>query len=566
MTAAIDPATDRGALLRLEGLKVAYPGQRGRDATVAVDGLSVTVPAGRAVAIVGESGSGKSTTLHALLGLTPRTADVSFERLEFQDGTTGGLRRIDDPRALRGRSVGLVPQDPVRSLDPLMRIGAQFAELHRHFLGLTGREESRARTVAALESVGVDRPGLRLGQYPHELSGGQRQRILIALALVGEPRLLLADEPTSNLDTTVQRRVLDLFDEVRAARGLSVLLVTHDIAVAGERADHLVVMRAGRVVESGPTRDILDAPKDPYTRQLLTSLPSRLPARPVFRAASPPRVVLASHGLTKSFGGGKGQERIDAVRDVSLTLHRGQTVAVVGESGAGKSTLLRLLTGLDRPDAGTVLLDGEETRPGRRARTAFARRVQLVYQNPARSLNPSFPVGRAIAEPLEAHRVGGAKSRAERVRDLLEQVELPAELAARRPSQLSGGQLQRVAIARALALDPDVIVLDEPVSALDQAVQFALLKLLGDLQERLQVAYLLVSHDLGVVRAVADEVIVMHRGRVEEQAATRSVFEAPTSPHTRALLDAVPALQLPTPLVHLAPLAPFSTSDGKKQP
>ncbi|MFE3021766.1 ABC transporter ATP-binding protein [Streptomyces sp. NPDC059256] len=567
MTATIDTATDRGALLRLEGLRVAYPGARGREGTVAVDGLSVTVPAGRAVAIVGESGSGKSTTLHALLGLTPHSADVSFERLEFRDGTDG-LRRIDDPRALRGRSVGLVPQDPVRSLDPLMRIGAQFAELHRHFLGLTDAKESKDRTVAALESVGVDRPELRLRQYPHELSGGQRQRILIALALVGEPRLLLADEPTSNLDTTVQRRVLDLFDEVRAARGLSVLLVTHDIAVAGERADHLIVMRAGRVVESGPTRDILDAPQDPYTRQLLTSLPSRLPARPVFRAASPPRVVLASHGLVKSFGGGRGQERIDAVRDVSLTLHRGQTVAVVGESGAGKSTLLRLLTGLERPDAGTVLLDGEETRSGRRARAAFARRVQLVYQNPARSLNPSYPVGRAIAEPLEAHRIGGARSRAERVRDLLEQVELPAELAERHSSQLSGGQLQRVAIARALALAPDVIVLDEPVSALDQAVQFALLKLLGALQERLGVAYLLVSHDLGVVRAMADEVIVMHRGRVEEHAPTGSVFEAPTSPHTRALLDAVPALHLQAPLGPLVPPAhftPLSTSDGKNQ-
>lgn len=559
MTATIETATDRSALLRLEGLRVTYPEHRGHDGPVAVDGLSVTVPPGRAVAIVGESGSGKSTTLHALLGLTPRTARVSFERLEFLDDS-GAVHRVDDPRALRGRSVGLVPQDPVRALDPLMRIGAQFAELHRHFLGLTDKEESRNRTVAALESVGIDRPVLRLRQYPHELSGGQRQRILIALALVGEPRLLLADEPTSNLDATVQRRVLDLFDEIRAERGLSVLLVTHDIAVAGERAEHLIVMRAGRVVESGPTQDILDDPQDPYTRQLLTSLPSGLPARPAFRPASPPQVVLASRGLVKSFAGGRGQPPVDAVRDVSLTLHRGQTVAVVGESGAGKSTLLRLLTGLERPDAGAVFLDGAEARAGRRARADFARRVQLVYQNPARSLNPSFPVGRAIAEPLEAHRVGDARSRARRALDLLEQVELPAELAERRPAQLSGGQLQRVAIARALALEPDVVVLDEPVSALDQAVQFALLKLLGELQERLGVAYLLVSHDLGVVRAVADEVIVMHRGRVEEHAPTAAVFEAPTSPWTRALLDAVPTLRLP------APVTPLPSQNRKKQP
>lgn len=587
MTSAPDPAKNQAtaqgtaqgtdALLRLEGLRVAYPEHRGGGGVVAVDDLSVTVPQGRAVAIVGESGSGKSTTLHALLGLTPRTASVGFRRLEFRDdsgdGTadgTGGLRRIEDPRALRGRSVGLVPQDPIRALDPLMRIGAQFAELHRHFLGLADKAESARRTVAALESVGVDRPVLRLRQYPHELSGGQRQRILIALALVGEPRLLLADEPTSNLDATVQRRVLDLFDEIRTRRGLSLLLVTHDIAVAGERADQLLVMRAGRVVESGPTRDVLGDPQDAYTRQLLTSRPSGLPPRRVFRAASPPRIVLEAHGLVKSFGGGRGQQRIEAVREVSLTLHRGQTVAVVGESGAGKSTLLRLLTGLERPERGTVTLDGAQPRPGRKGRAAFARRVQLVYQNPASSLNPSLPVGRAVAEPLEAHRIGGARSRAERARELLEQVGLPAELAGRRPAQLSGGQLQRVAIARALALDPDVVVLDEPVSALDQAVQYALLELLGELQERLGVAYLLVSHDLGVVRAVADEVLVMHRGRVEERGAAEAVFEAPASPYTRALLDAVPDPRIPSPLsVKITsrrsgppPAAPSASSSG----
>ncbi|GGZ21779.1 peptide ABC transporter ATP-binding protein [Streptomyces inusitatus] len=581
----VEKAAAPGTLLRLEGLRVAYPG-----GPAAVDGLSVTVPSGSSVAIVGESGSGKSTTLHALLGLTPRTAHVSFDRLEFDSGNgsgagagAGGLRRIEDPRELRGRSVGLVPQDPIRSLDPLMRIGAHFAELHRHFLGLTDRAESRVRTIASLEAVGVDRPELRLRQYPHELSGGQRQRILIALALIGEPRLLLADEPTSNLDATVQRRVLDLFDEVRTARGLSVLLVTHDIAVAGERADHLVVMRAGRVVESGTADEVLGDPKDPYTRQLLTSLPSALPARPAFRAESPPRVVLEARDLTKSFAGGRGQERVDAVREVSLTLHRGQTVAVVGESGAGKSTLLRLLTGLERADSGAVLLDGDEVRGsggggggggggrfdrfGRKARADFARRVQLVYQNPARSLNPSLPVGRVIAEPLEAHRVGGARSRAERVRELLEQVELPADIAERRPGQLSGGQAQRVAIARALALEPEVVVLDEPVSALDQAVQFALLRLLGELQQRLGIAYLLVSHDLGVVRAVADEVIVMHRGRVEERGATGSVFTAPASPRTRALLDAVPVLKSSLSLSSSASSVPSASShDRTSQP
>ncbi|MDT0268548.1 ABC transporter ATP-binding protein [Streptomyces sp. DSM 44915] len=546
MTDTLATTTDQRPVLRLDGLRVSYPERHGDGATRAVDDLSLTVPAGGTVAVVGASGSGKSTLVNALLGLTPKAARVDFRRLEFRAGADAEARVVTDPRELRGRAVGLVPQDPVRSLDPLTRIEAHFFELHRHFLGRIDRAASRRRTVAALAAVGVDRPARRLRQYPHELSGGLRQRVLIALALVGEPRLLLADEPTSNLDATVQRRVLDLFDEVRAARGLSLLLVTHDIAVAGERADRLLVMRDGRIVESGPTREVLTRPQDPYTQRLLESLPSRLPARPAFRPASPPRIVLAADGLTRSFAGGRRDAPVTAVQDVSLTLHRGQTVAVVGESGAGKSTLLRLLTGLATPDRGTVALDGHPLRPGRPARAALARRVQLVYQNPASSLNPSLPVGRTVAEPLEAHHVGTARSRAERAAELLRQVELPAELAQRRPTELSGGQLQRVAIARALALEPDVVVLDEPVSALDQAVRFALLRLLTELQARLGVGYLLVSHDLGVVRAVADEVLVMHRGRIVESGPTEAVFTTPTSPHTRALLDAVPAPH-PTP-------------------
>ncbi|CAL9595812.1 putative ABC transporter ATP-binding protein YejF [Streptomyces sp. enrichment culture] len=546
MSGVRNTGADRDPVLRLEGLTVRYPGKDGAGAA-AVEDLSLTVPAGRTVAIVGESGSGKSTTLHALLGLTPRTARAGYRLLEFRDGE-GPARRIRDPRFLRGRSVGLVPQDPARSLDPLVRIGSHFAELHRHFLGLRDRQESRRRAVAALEAVGVDRPAERLRQYPHELSGGLSQRVLIALALVGGPRLLLADEPTSDLDVTVQRRVLDLFDEVRAERDLSLLMVTHDIAVASRRADELIVMRAGRVVESGPVDKVIGDPDDPYTRRLLTSVPGR--ARIRGAALDPPAgpaapVVLEARGLRRSFGGGRGTERVEAVREVSLTLRRGETLAVVGESGAGKSTLLRLLTGLDRPDGGAVLLDGAPVGRDRAARKDFARRVQLVYQNPARSLNPSLPVGRVIAEPLEAHRVGGARWRAQRARELLEQVGLPPAFAERRPSELSGGQAQRVAIARALAPEPDVVVLDEPVSALDQAVQLALLELLGSLQERLGIAYLLVSHDLGVVRAVADEVLVLRRGRVEERGPARTVFSAPASAYTRALLDAVPTVRRP---------------------
>lgn len=529
--------------LRLEGLRVTYPESRGRSegGVVAVDDLTLTVPAGRTVAIVGESGSGKSSTLHALLGMTPRAATVGYRLLEVRDHA-GAVRRVDDPARLRGRSIGLIPQDPVRALDPLVRVEKHFAELHRHLLGIAGRDESRQRAIDALEAVGVDRASLRLRQYPHELSGGLRQRLLICLALIGEPRLLLADEPTSNLDTSVQRRILDLLDHLRAERGLSVLLVTHDLAVAAERSSELLVMRHGRVVEAGGTATVLCDPQAPYTRELLASAPSRLPARPVFHPRRPPRILLEARGVGKSFGSGRRMEPVHAVADVDLQLHHGQTVAIVGESGAGKSTLLRLITGLERPDRGTILVDGRPLGSGRAAHAGLARRVQLVYQNPASSLNPALPIGRIIAEPLEAHRPGSAAARSRRVRELLEQVELPEQFARRRPSHLSGGQLQRVAIARALALEPEVVVLDEPVSALDQVVQHALLRLLLSLQQRLGVAYLLVSHDMGVVRAVADEVLVMRQGRIEERGATHDVFTTPTSPYTRTLLDAVPTL------------------------
>ncbi|QKV70671.1 MULTISPECIES: dipeptide ABC transporter ATP-binding protein [Streptomyces] len=550
-------------VLRLDGLTVRHPARGGE--VTAVEDISLTVPAGRCVALVGESGSGKSTTLNALLGLTPATARTRVRRLEFADAPGGAPRPVTDPAALRGRSVGLVPQDPARALDPLVRIEGHFAELYRHFTGLKDRAEARRRTVAALAAVGVDRPEARLRQYPHELSGGLLQRVLVALALTGEPRLLLADEPTSNLDVTVQRRVLDLFDALRAERGLALLLVTHDLAVASQRADELIVLRGGRVVESGPTDRVIGAPRHPYTRQLVTSLPGRLPrtarpaagtdagtdAAPAAGTGDGPPVVLAARGLAKSYPGARGSGPVAAVRGVDLTLRRGRTLAVVGESGAGKTTLLRLLTGLERPDAGTVLLDGTPVGTGRRARVAFTRRVQLVHQNPAGSLNPALTIGRIIAEPLAAHRIGTARHRAERARALLEAVGLPAGFAAQRPARLSGGQAQRVAIARALALDPEVLVLDEPVSALDQAVQLALLELLDGLQRRLGIALLLVTHDLGVVRATADEVLVLHRGRTEEAGPADALFAAPTSPYTRALLDAVPALRLPeTPPFH----------------
>lgn len=532
--------------LQLSGLTVAYA----QGGTV-VDDVSLDLPAGKTVAIVGESGSGKSTLLRALLGLNPRTATESWRLLEIR-GRDGRPRRVDDARTLRGAGVGIVPQDPSRSLDPLLRIGANFSELHRHLLRITDGARSRALAEAALESVGVDDPPARLAQYPHELSGGLQQRVLIALALVGDPQLLLADEPTSNLDATVQKRVLDLLDDLRVRRSLSLLLVTHDIAVAAERADLIHVMRGGRLVEGGPAAAILSNPRTDYTRHLLGALPGRLPRRAGAGAEAFP-IVLEARDLRKAFG--RGPARIDAVADVGLALRRRRTLAIVGESGAGKSTLLRLLVGLERPDRGNVLLHGRHDPATRAGLRVFRRHVQLVYQNPVGSLNPAYTVGDSIAESLEANSLGTRSERRARVRDLLRQVDLPEGVSERRPSQLSGGQLQRVAIARALALEPEVLILDEPVSALDQAVQYALLQLLLALQARLGVAYLLVSHDLGVVRALADEVIVMRHGRVEERGPTARVFAAPTSAYTRALLDAVPSLEAGAPTPVSTPLA-----------
>lgn len=442
-------------MLRLSGLTVGYPSGRGANGGTVLDDVSLAVPAGETVAIVGESGAGKSTLLRALLGLNLRDANVAWRGLEFRD-PAGALRAVDDVRILRGTGIGIVPQDPARSLDPLMRIGSNFSELHRYLLGVRDPAQSRFRALAALETVGVDDPALRLAQYPHELSGGLQQRILIALALVGDPRLLLADEPTSNLDATVQKRVLDIFDELRVRRSLSILLVTHDLAVAAERASWIMVMRHGQIVEEGPTATILYDPKAEYTRQLLDSLPSRIP-RQIGRdqQASTP-VVLEGRGLCKSFAR-RGRTRIDAVADVSLRLHRGRTLAVVGETGAGKSTLLRLLAGLERLDKGSVLLHGLHDPATRRGGSMFRRNVQLVYQNPANSLNPAYAIGRSIAEPLEANGIGTSGARLAKVADLLRQVELPEAFVRRYPSQLSGGQLQRVAIARALALKPAII-------------------------------------------------------------------------------------------------------------
>jgi peptide/nickel transport system ATP-binding protein len=625
----------------------------------AVKGADLTIYPGQTVAIVGESGSGKSTTAHALIGLLPGTGKVTGGSITF-DGREIAHLRERDLVAVRGREIGLVPQDPMSNLNPVWRIGTQIKEALRangvdvtrrqrlaltealaqadegdlgelsalvvdadsyvgrkgkaqllalvtEVLGAAAAQEFDPQLVVgttthavageALTGIGVpaervratldalakadakDRvagllaeSGLpdalaRAQQYPHEFSGGMRQRALIAMGLAARPKLLIADEPTSALDVTVQRQILDHLSVLTSELGTAVLFITHDLGLAAERAEHLVVMYRGKVVESGPARAILAAPKHPYTQRLVASAPS-LASRRIESAkargeeaadllaatggdgVSEARddVVVASD-LVKVFvtPGKKLREKVHftAVDHVSFTLKRGTTLAIVGESGSGKSTVANMVLDLLPPTAGTIAFDGKDLAAlTRSARLEFRRRVQPVFQNPYGSLDPMMSIFRAIEEPLRIHGVGDQSSRTQRVKDLLEMVSMPASTMRRFPNELSGGQRQRIAIARALALDPEVIVCDEAVSALDVLVQAQILTLLNDLQAEMGLSYLFITHDLAVVRQIADEVLVMEAGKVVEHATTDEVFERPQQEYTRELLAAIPGRNL----------------------
>ncbi|MGI5217967.1 dipeptide ABC transporter ATP-binding protein [Nocardia sp. CA-290969] len=522
-------------VLRVEGLRVEY--RSGDTVTTAVHEVSLTIHAGETVALVGESGSGKSSLAHAVIGLLSGGGAITAGTVTFRGERIDRLR----PRAwqrLRGAEIGLVPQDPAVSLNPVLRIGDQVAETLR-IHGRADRRTAWAAAVRILAEAGIDRPGLRARQFPQDLSGGQRQRVLIGIALACRPRLVIADEPTSALDVTVQRRILDHLAGRTAESGTSVLLITHDLGVAADRADRIVVLRQGRVVEAGTAADVLTAPRHEYTRRLLAAASGahrpRRAARP--RAVTP---LLSARGLHKTFRVGRG-ETLTAVDDVSLTIDRGETLAIVGESGSGKSTTARIVARLEAPDRGVVEFDGTDIGALRGTRLReWRRRVQIVYQNPYASLNPKLTVERIVGEPLQAFGIGSRTTRRDRVAELLDRVALPDSCARRRPAELSGGQRQRVAIARALALRPDLVVLDEPVSALDVSVQEQILDLLGELQSDLALSYLFISHDLAVVRDVSDRVAVMRSGRIVETGATAEVFEAPQHEYTRELLLAIP--------------------------
>ncbi|MDF2897043.1 MAG: putative transporter ATP-binding protein [Rhodococcus erythropolis] len=525
-------STTEEQLLSVTDLQIAY------GAEPAVSGVSFTVGRGEVVAVVGESGSGKSTTAHAILGLLAGSGHVTGGTVEFEGEQIDSYSDRAWQR-IRGARIGLVPQDPTTSLNPVTRIGDQVAEVLR-IHGLADRRKARLDAVEVLERAGIDRPEIRARQYPHELSGGMRQRVLIGIALVANPALIIADEPTSALDVTVQRRILDHLDERIAESGAAVLLITHDLGLAADRADRILVMQGGRIVESGRTADILDNPRHAYTKKLLDSAPSLSSGpvdRPVRQDTSP---LLTLTGITKRFNVGRGSS-ITAVNEVSLTVPRGQTVSLVGESGSGKSTTARIAVRLEQADAGTISFDGHDiTKVKGSDLRELRRKIQLVYQNPYASLDPKLSVQDIVAEPLRAFKVGGRSQQQSRAAELLDQVALPEQFLSRKPAELSGGQRQRVAIARALALKPDLLVLDEPVSALDVSVQAQILALLDELQRELGLTYLFISHDLAVVRQISDVVGVMQAGRLLEIGTTTEIFDNPRNEYTRTLLDAIP--------------------------
>ncbi len=548
-------------ILEIKDLAITF--KTGSGEVKAVKNAHLSIMPGETVAIVGESGSGKSTTALAAIGLLPNNGRVSAGQilLDGEDIAHASEKRMIE---LRGSHIGMVPQDPMSNLNPVWKIGYQVRET----LKANGRPDGPEDVARVLAEAGLPDAARRAKQYPHEFSGGMRQRALIAIGLSCQPKLLIADEPTSALDVTVQRRILDHLDTMTTELGTSVLLITHDLGLAAERADKVIVMYQGNVVEAGPSLDLLRNPQHPYTRRLVESAPSLASRRiqvakeqgveaedllaPVAAAKDRDQdEVLQIKNLRKIYKlrQGLGQTSdFAAVDDVSFTVKRGTTTAIVGESGSGKSTVAKMVLQLEKPTEGQILFDGVDT-AGLKGKELFKfrRRVQPIFQDPYGSLDPMYNIFRTIEEPLRVHKIGNAASREKKVRELLDQVALPQSMMQRYPNELSGGQRQRIAIARALALDPEVIICDEAVSALDVLVQAQVLNLLADLQDNLGLTYLFITHDLAVVRQIADHVCVMEKGQLVETGSTDDVFDNPREAYTQALLDAIPGGSLLLP-------------------
>jgi ABC-type glutathione transport system ATPase component len=513
-------------LLQVQGLSIALP--QGAERPHAVEDVSFTLAAGEILCIVGESGSGKSVSVAALMGLLPTALKPVAGKILFEGRDV--LRATPaEMRALRGARIGMVFQEPMTALNPLMRVRDQVAETMRIHGVAPGR-----RVLELLEAVGLPDPASLARAYPHQLSGGQRQRVMIATALALEPAILIADEPTTALDVTTQMQILQLIRGLQEQRGMGVVFITHDFGVVAEIADRVAVMQAGRIVEQGTAAAVLGAPQHAYTRQLIAAVPHGAPpARPEMLG----RPLLELVSVRKTY---RGRRAVPAVNDATLRIAAGETLGLVGESGSGKSTLARCVVRLVVPESGAIRFGDTDLRPlSRAAWKPYRKRIQMVFQDPAASLNPRRRVGDIIAEGPVAHGTPRAAARA-RALELLGLVQLDPGAADRFPHEFSGGQRQRIGIARALAMDPELLIADEPVSALDVSVQAQVLALLADLRVRLGLTMLFITHDLRVAALICDRVAVMRRGVIVEQGPTAALFANPVHDYTRALLDSIP--------------------------
>jgi peptide/nickel transport system ATP-binding protein len=548
-------------LISVQNLEVSFRMSKTLTAP-AVKGVSFDIPANSTVALVGESGSGKSVTAMSIVRLLPENAILGANSKIVYDGRDLLHASVEDMRAMRGRDISVVFQEPMSSLNPVFTVGEQIAEVLRIHMALNPRQ-ALDRALELMTEVGIPNPKERLKAYPHELSGGQQQRVMIAMAIACEPKLLIADEPTTALDVTVQRQITDLIAKLQQRKKMSVLFISHDLGLVGEISDQVIVMRHGLVRETGDVDTIFHAPKDTYTRALiacrpnLDTRPRRLPViddfvngRPIEtqqrvteRAVGDPLVTV--QGLRKEYRFKKGlfgHSVFPAVQNADFTLHKGRTLGVVGESGSGKTTIGMMLTRLTDATTGSILFEGKDlaTLNADQMR-AYRSRIQIIFQNPYASLNPRFTIAQILMEPMRIHGIGKDEDdRARMALGLLEKVGLPRDAFGKYPHEFSGGQRQRIAIARCLSMKPEIIVCDESVSALDVSVQATVLNLLLDLQEEFGLSYVFISHDLAVVKYMADDMLVMSKGEIVERGLAEDIYHNPQHPYTKQLLQAIP--------------------------
>jgi len=561
-------------LLKVENLEVSFKSES-KQWIKTVKGISFSIPKNKTVALVGESGSGKSVTSLAVMGLLPKGQSQISEQsqIRFEDKDLLNLS-VAELRNICGKDIAMIFQEPMSSLNPVFTVGDQIAEVLRIHLGM-GRKQARARVLELLKEVGIPSPDTKIDAYPSQLSGGQQQRVMIAMAIACEPKLLIADEPTTALDVTIQKQIIDLLESLRQRREMSMLFITHDLALVGEIADEVIVMRHGEIRESGDAQQVLEQPNDVYTRALLhcrpqlSSRPYRLPVTSDFMKQENGQLIEAinlstshlqerSRGLTgdepiildvqnlkKSFYSRKGlwgRDEFQAVKDVSFKLAKGKTLGLVGESGSGKTTIGLLLMRLHEATGGQAFIDGKDILAMSEKEFAlYQRKIQIIFQNPYASLNPRFTIGQILLEPMRIHAIGQNDQERKKIAlELLERVSLPVEAYDRYPHEFSGGQRQRIAIARCLTLKPEILICDESVSALDVSVQAQVLNLLQDLQDEFDLSYIFISHDLSVVKYISDQVMVMNHGEVVEIANSDELYLNPQHEYTQKLLKAIP--------------------------